>query len=69
MQGMTPLELKYHLKDIERSFAVCQPQSRVASDRQAPHFNWLRAVIKWIASPPPATVKHTMVTGLAKHLR
>jgi hypothetical protein len=69
MQGMTPLELKYHLKDIERSFAACQPQSKVASDRQAPRFNWLTTVIKWIASPQPAIVSTRMVTGLAKHLR
>jgi hypothetical protein len=63
MQGMTPLELKYHLKDVERSFAACQPHSRVASDRQAPRFNWLTTVIKWIASPPPAEVKHKNVDG------
>ena len=57
MQGMTPLEMKYHLKDIERSFAVCRTQTQAADGRQLAVHGWMGTLINWIRRPSAATLK------------
>ena len=60
MQGMSPLEVKFHLNDIERSLTACRRTSQAAADRSSQGFGWLRAVLKWLASPSAVAVRRQL---------
>ena len=57
MQGMTPLELKYHLKEIERSFARSQTPAPAANGRQNAGHGWKVTLMTWLKRPSAAALK------------
>ena len=57
MQGMTPLELKYHLSDIERSFARCQTPAYCADYGNPAGHGWIRILVNWIRGPSASALK------------
>jgi hypothetical protein len=63
MQGMTPLEVKYHLQDIERSFVACRISSQSVTDRAFPRFRWLSVLVKSINRPSTMVLKRLMAAG------
>ena len=65
MQGMTPLELKFHLRDIERSFTACQPHGQAARDGQPS--GWLRGLVTAVARRSAMALRHPLAAGRAKH--
>ena len=60
MQGMSPLEVKFHLNDIERSLAACRRTSQAAAGRSSHGFGWLRAVLKWLVRPSAVTARRQL---------
>ena len=49
MQGMSPLEVKFHLHDIERSFAACRTSPQAGSDCPSPRAGLLARLALWIS--------------------
>ena len=60
MQGMSPLEVKFHLNDIERSLAACRKTSQGTADRSSHGSDWLRAVLKWLARPSAVAARRQL---------
>ena len=56
MQEMTPLELKYHLRDIERSFARCQTPVPTPDGREPAGHGWMGILMNWIRRPSATTL-------------
>lgn len=67
MHGMTPLEVKYHLKDIERSFNACRTSAQIAVDRPLPRFGWVKALTRWFTRPSAVVLNRPVATGATEH--
>lgn len=57
MHGMTPIEVKYHLQDIERSFAACRASSQSVTERAFPGFSRLAVFVRWVNRPSTKMLK------------
>jgi hypothetical protein len=63
MHGMTPLEVKYHLQDVERSFVACRASSQSVTERAFPGRSWLGAFAHWVNRPATMILKRLMTSG------
>ena len=60
MQGMSPLEVKFHLNDIECSLAACRKTSQSTVDRSSHGSGWLRAVLQWLVKPSAVAARRQL---------
>lgn len=60
MQGITPLEIKYHLRDIERSFAACRTVTQAQESCEPAGQSWVGKILGWTRRPFTTTLKRSV---------